>query len=663
MNFIAKKIEYTSDSEHQDAPIVVIGMGPVGIRFVQSLLNHNRNCNVVVYGNEPWEPYNRVQLSSFLAGDLGWSDLVNSQKLPVIPNVIQQHHCTIASIDKEARTITDESGRVQAYSKLILATGSRPHYPNIEGIDKSGIYCFRDFSDTQKLLARQVRSRKTVILGGGILGLEAARAMSRQHTDVTVIDHSPRLMSAQLDTEASEVLRGHFLSLGIKVFLGNGVKEFIGEDKVTGIRLRDGREISCDTVILATGIKPNIELARAAKLSVGRGIRVADNMQTSDPDIYAIGECVEHRNRVYGLVKPGYEQAEVAVHSLQGKTTSYTGSISATRLKVSSIPVFSAGRVGEEEDHRTFEEYVFRDHSHSIYRKLVISRGKLVGAIATGEWNELERVQEAVSHQRRIWAWQIKRFKSKGFIWPEDTSKDVSQWPANATICNCSGVTRGQLSAAFTAGHTSVPSLMAATNASTVCGSCRPLLVQFAGAADTPEPAAGAKVLLVTGMLSLLLALVALFLPGAAYNSSVDVAWQWDLLWRDNFIKQLTGYSVLGLSILAMLMSLRKRIKAFSLLKFSSWRLIHVATGLAVILGLAVHGGFHLGNNLNLLLMLPFILLIAVGAIASGVVSIEHCMDGLFARRLRKSMVWLHIVLFWPVPVLLAFHILQTYYF
>src|SRR5262245_59109363 len=434
----------------QPAPVVIVGAGPVGIRTAQELARRRPELPIVIYGDEPSEPYNRVRLSAFLVGELDWHALTRDLVLPPDANIETRYGCAIRMIDRVNRCVRDSTGSAQPYSTLVLATGSRPYVPDLPGVKLPGVYTFRDVRDAHRLLARRVRSRRTVVLGGGLLGLEAARAMQRFNTAVCVVEHYTRLMMRQLDAGAAEDLLAHVRSLGIEVILGEGIRRIVGETAVMGVQLRSDRLLPCDTVLIATGIQPQIELARAAGIHVGRGIRVDDRMLTSDPHIHAVGECAEHRKRVYGFVAPGLEQAAVAAHSIAGGQANYRGSLVAARLKVLDLPVFSMGPVTEEGRLDLGREWHFR--SPGVYRKIVTWRGRLAGAIALGPCPELSRLQEGVSRGRRIWPWQLLRFSRTGSPWPEVEQVSVVAWPAAATVCNCTGVTRGQLSAAGAAG-------------------------------------------------------------------------------------------------------------------------------------------------------------------------------------------------------------------
>jgi len=646
-----------------EQPVVIVGAGPVGVRLAQALHRRDPVQPLVLYGAERWAPYNRVRLSSFLAGELGWDALTRDLAVPDAPPVATRFGCAVVAIDREAQTIFDAAGRVQPYSKLVLATGSTPHVPDIAGIRTAGVYTFRDVDDAQRLVARRVRSRCTVVLGGGLLGLEAARAMRRFHTEVIVVEQADRLMSLQLDAESAQRLRGHVEALGVRVILGDGVRGVAGETRVAGVRLRSGAEIACDTVIVATGIRPNVDLARRAGLAVGRGIQVDDRLRTSDPDVYAAGECAEHRGVVYGLAAPGLEQASVAAADIAGDAARYLGSTLATRLKVLDLPVFSIGRSRDEDrPDLAVRRWHFRARDGGAYARLATERGRLVGAIAVGAVPDVGRLQEAVARGRRVWPWQLWRFARTGSPWPEATPGDVGAWPANVAVCNCTGVTRGELGRAVAEGCATVAALAARTGASTVCGSCRPLLAALAGAGGPAEPARGWRTLAGAGVVALAAALALGLAVAIPYAATVQVPWQWDVVWRDGFWKQVSGFTVLALSVLALVLSLRKRIRRFRAGDFPLWRIAHALLGVATVAVLLVHTGGRLGANLNLALMLAFLGVLALGGAAGGVVALEHRL-GARAARLRRTWTWAHLAVFWPVPVLLGMHVLKTYYF
>ncbi len=643
------------------APVVVVGAGPSGIRAVNELLRHDPQHPIVLYGDEPWEPYQRVQLTALMLGEVGLHAIHNQPRLPRAHQVVQRHHCRVLSVDRESRCVRDAADRLQPYSRLILATGSRPHVPSIPGIDRAGVYTFRNLDDVQRLIARRARSRRLVVLGGGLLGLEAARALRRAHTEVWLVHHSARLMNRQLDDEAAARLAMHVRALGIHLALDTGVREVLGDGRVTGVRLRDGRILECDTLVLATGIQPNVELGFAAGLRIGLGIRVDDHLRTSDPDIYAVGECAEHRGRVYGLVAPGLEQAAIAAHNAVGGDARYTGSQAVAQLKVLGVPVFSAGSVGEEENPAELRSVVHHGERGS-YRRLTLRRGRLAGVIAVGDWPEFPRVREALLRQRRVWPWQRNAFRRRGALWPAASTPGVADWPATAVVCNCAAVTRGALGRAVADGCQSVESLRTRTGAGQVCGSCRPLLAELVGVAAQAEPPPGR--LGVLGSIAAALAVLAAFLFAAEIPvaDTVQGGWQPQSLWLDGFWKQVSGYTLLALGAVASLLSLRKRWKRFTFGSFPWWRLAHVVLGTVAVAILVVHTGLRLGNHLNFLLVAAFLALTALGTLAGAVTVLERAPSP-WSRRLRALSGYWHVALLWPLPALLGFHILSVYYF
>lgn len=645
-----------------DAPVVVVGTGPTGIRFVEKLLQRKPDTPIFIYGNEPWEPYNRVRLAGLLTGEVDFAGIQNPLRLPPQHRVVQRHNCEIVAIDRDLQLVRDRQGNTQPYSHLVLATGSRPHIPNMEGTDKVGVFTFRNLDDAQRLIARRARSRHAVVLGGGLLGLEAARGLQKHHTAVTVIEHAGRLMAQQLDDEAAELLREHLLALGIQVTLGDSVKRVLGDTHITGVQLLSGRSIACDTLVIATGIRPNLGLARDAGIAVGRGIRVNDRMQTNDERVYAIGECAEHRGYIYGLVAPGLEQAGVAAHHVAGGAAGYTGSQVATRLKVIGVKVFSAGRTGEHEVIRQLNTLSWRSCDNGRYRKLLLQRNRLVGAIACGDWEQSSRVQESVQRMRYVWPWQQRRFVHDGRLWPEQTAVHVADWPAGAVVCQCTNTTRGALAAALQAGHGTPEALGACTGAGTVCGSCKPLLAELAG--DRPlAPERGSRTLVWTGVAALLAVLAMLLAPAVPFADSVQQNLRWDLLWRDGLLKQVSGFGLLGLGAAVSLISLRKRMRGVRFGDFAGWRLVHVLLGTLVAATLVAHTGLRLGYHLNFYLMLCFTALLLAGAVAGGVIGWQHALPRALVRRVRGWSLWAHTLLLWPLPALLGFHILKTYWF
>ena len=659
---VAEKQELFPDFHVETKPIIVVGTGPVGIHTAQELLRHKPQQAVTIFGAEPWAPYNRVKLSSLLAGDISTVDIHNELIVPEQSHVVQHHNCAIVSIDRENKTVMDSTGQIHVYHKLVLAVGSQAHIPNIPGIDLPGTFTFRDLNDAQKLMARRVRSRRTVIIGGGLLGLEAAKAMQKNNTEVFIIEHNPRLMQNQLDENAAELLREHLLSLGIRVILRDSIKKINGDLTVKDIELRSGKNISCDTVIIATGIRPNVDIARDAGLPISRGIKVNEFLQTTDPDIYAVGECADFNGNVYGIVAPGLEQAAIAVDHINGGKPIYKGSISATRLKVIDKQVFSMGIIDEGFDPLVHTQYIYENTNLGLYRKIVLHRSHVIGALSIGPWSDINRLQEVITNKRRLRPWNLYRFRKSGLLWLEDAAEDVLLWPSTAIVCNCKGVTRGQLSMAYEQGQQSIEQLTKCTGASTVCGSCKPLVANLVGASAEPATVKGKHFLTTGALLAALTVMLFYFVPAIPDAQSVQ-HFHIDFLWNDSFWKQVTGYTMLGLATLGLVISLRKRWHKIALGDYAWWRVAHVLLGVTILTTLFFHTGFNLGSNANFALITVFLLLAFSGALASGISAIEPKLKQRTAKQLRNLTQWAHLILFWPLPLLLGFHIVSFYYF
>lgn len=392
-----------------------MGSGPVGVHLAQTLQRRDFYGHVKLFGAEPWQPYQRIQLSSLLAGQVRAED-VHIPELGHDSERFQFLHRKVISIDPPKGQIVDDQGGCHDYDRLVLATGSTPWVPGLAGLNLPGVYVFRNLEDTRRLLARSQEARHAVVIGGGLLGVEAARAIQRPHTRVTLIQQADRLLNRQLDVEAGGILKRTLEGYGIEVVLNAGVRRVVGQKQVKAVSLQDGRRIDCDTVILATGIKPNVELALTSGIAIGRGIRVNDQLCTSVDGIYAIGECAQHRDQVYGLQGPGLEQAQVLAGRFCGDSMRYRGSVSGTQLRVLNLPVLTMGCVGDEYQHRVDRSEIFHCASGN-YRRIYLHRNRLQGVVSVGECEDQAQMRRAVEQRQRLYPWQIHRFRRKGRLW------------------------------------------------------------------------------------------------------------------------------------------------------------------------------------------------------------------------------------------------------
>ncbi|WP_395665653.1 NAD(P)/FAD-dependent oxidoreductase [Methylocella sp.] len=366
--------------------LVVVGQGMAATRFVEELSKRALGrYAVIVIGAEPFRAYNRVMLSSLLAGEIAAADLeLKPQDWWAGRGVTNLFGASVASIDRAGKTVTLENGATLSYAKLVLATGSHPIRLPKPGMDLPGVITFRTMGDVDAMLAEAQPGRRAVVVGGGLLGLEAAYGLAKSGAKVTLLHLMDRLMERQLDAPAAKLLLKAMEARGVEVLLGADTAAVEGDGRAETVRLTDGRAIPVDLVVCAVGVRPNADLARAAGLEANRGVLVDDAMGTSDPDIFALGECAEHRGVAYGLVEPAYQQAAILARRLSGDfSAAFAGAVLATNLKVAGVSLFSVGDfMGEGEGKETI---VFDDPSAGIYKKLVVSDGRLVGSVLYGD--------------------------------------------------------------------------------------------------------------------------------------------------------------------------------------------------------------------------------------------------------------------------------------
>lgn len=365
-------------------PLVVVGNGMAAAKLVEELARTALGrYAVAVIGDEPRLAYNRVLLSSVLAGETG------SHEIELKPaewwrdrGVTVRCGARVTAIDTGRRELKIAGEESVAYSRLVLATGSTPLRLGVPGADLPGVHTFRDTRDVDLLLSLAAAKKRVVVIGGGLLGLEAAYGLAKAGAPVTLLHLMDRLMERQLDAPAADLLKTLVERKGIRVRLDASTARIQGEARVEAVELADGSCIAADAVIFAAGIRPNVALAKEAGIAVNRGIVVDDALQTAMPDVFALGECAEHRGTCYGLVEPAYEQARVLARHLAGRPASYRGSVVATNLKVSGVSVFSAG---DFMGGGGSESLVLSDRRRGTYKKLVIADGRLVGAVLVGD--------------------------------------------------------------------------------------------------------------------------------------------------------------------------------------------------------------------------------------------------------------------------------------
>lgn len=472
--------------EGRRSRLVVIGNGMAGMRTVEELLTRAPDkYDITVFGAEPRVNYNRIMLSPLLSGEKNFDDIViNGQDWYADNGITLQSGDPVVDIDRANKTVTAESGLAVPYDRLLLATGSMPIVIPIAGKDLPGVVTFRDVDDVDIMLKAAQNGGKAVVIGGGLLGLEAAVGLQARGMKVTVLHLAGHVMERQLDASAGYLLQQELARRGIEVITEADTQEITGEEQVTGVWLKDGRRLDASLVVMAVGIRPNGWLADRAGLSVERGIVVDDFMTTSDPAIKAVGECVQHRGQCYGLVAPLFEMAKsCADHLAALESDGYPGSVTSTKLKVTGVDVFSAGDFSGGDE---VEEIVFRDAGRGIYKRIVLEEGRIKGAVlygdtADGAWY-FQMLKDAtdVGELRDTLAFG-QAFAGGSAGNPKDA---VAALPDDAEICGCNGICKGTIVAAINEqGLSSLEDVRAHTKASASCGSCSGLVENLLAAA------------------------------------------------------------------------------------------------------------------------------------------------------------------------------------
>lgn len=445
--------------------VVVVGNGMAGARVVEELLRRDPSLEVTVFGAERQPAYNRILLSDVLAGKRPAAEVA----LRAVDGAVRRLGTEVVGIDREARTVHAADGTVTPYDALVLATGSLPVVPPVQGVAGpdgkllDGVFVFRTLEDCDAIAARAKRSKRAIVVGGGLLGLEAARGLLQHGLQVEVVHGMGHLMDVQLDAPGGAVLRRSVERLGVGVHLGSFASRVTGSRSVTGVGLADGREVAGDLVVLACGVRPQVELARAGGLEVQRGIVVDDALRTSDESVFAIGECAQHRGEVYGLVAPAWEQAAVLADVLTGRPASYTGSRLVTRLKAMDLEVAAMGDTSAslETEEPGLEVVVVSDPARCVYKKLVVRDGVLVGALLLGDLATAGPVTQHFDRGTPLPADRVSLL-----VAPRRASAVLQD---EDTVCTCNAVTAGQIRGS---GCRTVTEVALKTRATTGCGTC-----------------------------------------------------------------------------------------------------------------------------------------------------------------------------------------------
>ncbi|MBA3926825.1 nitrite reductase large subunit NirB [Listeria rustica] len=453
--------------------LLMIGNGMAGVRTIEEILERDpEKYDITIIGDEPHPNYNRIMLSNILQNKMTSSEIILNDETWYEANNITLHTDEQALlIDRQTNTVTTTKRNI-TYDRLILATGSRAFILPIPGADLEGVLGFRTIADTEKMIEISKKYERATVIGGGLLGLEAARGLLDQGMDVTVIHLADWLMETQLDAKAGELLKADLEAQGMKFLMQKATSKILGKSRVTGLAFKDGTQIETDLVVMAIGIKPEIELAQHANLPTGRGIVVDDFMTTADPAIFAVGECAEHNGIAYGLVAPLYEQGKVLADYLCDiETKGYRGSKMFTQLKVSGCDLFSAGNIKENAE---IKGVTIFNSIENKYKKIFMRDGKLVGVVLYGDTTEGNRLYNLLKKEEELTDFTLVSLLHKS---GESESASVAEMPDDESVCGCNGVSKGDIRRAITDKNlTTIGEVTAHTKAGGSCGKCKPII-------------------------------------------------------------------------------------------------------------------------------------------------------------------------------------------
>ena len=453
--------------------LVMIGNGMAGVRTIEEILKRSpEQFEITIFGQEPHPNYNRIKLSNILQGDTSFEEIIINPFDWYKENNIQLYTGeTITRIDSNRKLVISDQGREVEYDELIIASGSNSFILPIPGADKLGVTGFRDIRDCEMMIKSAQEYKKAVVIGGGLLGLEAARGLLNLGMKVDVVHLMPSLMERQLDPIASSLLKDELEAQGMKFLMEKETVEIIGDERVAGLRFKDGSLVPADLVVMAIGIKSNTNVAKNSGIYVNRGIVVNDFMETNVPNIYAVGECAEHREVVYGLVAPLYEQGKVLAERICGiETTPYEGSVTGTQLKVAGVDLFSAGEIFEDGTTKSIMVY---NEFEGIYKRVLVRDNRIVGIVLYGDTKDSTRLFRMLTKKEDITGISIFESQCSG----EGGNGDIASMPNDELVCGCNGVTKGVIVEAIKAqGLTTLDQVSHCTNAGRSCGRCKPMV-------------------------------------------------------------------------------------------------------------------------------------------------------------------------------------------
>jgi nitrite reductase (NADH) large subunit len=644
--------------------LLVVGNGMVGQRFCREIarLKLTDEFDVTVISEENVPAYDRVNLAQIVRGKPVDSLTLSPIDWYAAAGISLTLGAPVLRCSLAARTVSTAAGDIP-FDVLVFATGSRPIVPSVEGISRAGVHVYRNARDAQDLREQALRHRDgdlpALIIGAGLLGLEAAAVLSELGMGVELVESSSHLLPRQLDASCAERVERAVVRAGHQLHKRTRVVGISGDAGGLSVELEGGASRQVAFVVVAAGVRPCDEVAKAAGLACDLfgGIEVDDGLSCSAADVYAIGECARHRGLAFGLVAPGYQMAEVLAQRLAGHNARFEGATTSTHLKSRDVEVSAIGESNVSDlATQNFEYEVGPD-----YRKLVVHRGRLVGAAVIGDWKDLPLVQQAIAERRRMSSRHLTRFETGRPLFGSATL-NLARWPADAPVCSCTGTTCGALRKAHARGARTADALTLETGAGSVCGGCRPLLLSLCGADQALQTSTSTLFQIATAF-AVVVGLGAAVGPAVPYLESVQHAIAWDDLWRQAWLKQLTGFSLVTVTLVGLAVSARRRWGWFQRFDHRALRTFHVVNGALLLFVLALHTGFRMGANLDLVLSIAFSASILVGAGSALAAIFEQRLGSGLGAKLRRRVTQIHVWVVWPLPVLTAAHVAKVYFF
>jgi nitrite reductase (NADH) large subunit len=645
--------------------LLIVGNGMVGHRLCERLveLGGDRRYAITVLAEESTPAYDRVHLTEILKGQAAQALVLREPSWYRDKGIELHLGETALGIDRERRVVTTQNGRVFGYDRLILATGSYAMVPRFECSGATKLLPYRTMHDAESILkavkGAHAETPHIAIVGAGLLGIEAGRVLMILGCRVTVLEMASQVLPRQLDARAAASLESLLVESGLDIRTKVRIARIDGSETNQDIEFSDGSRLMVDAIVVAAGARARDGIAREAGLRCHPrgGVEVDTGLRTSDPDIYAIGECATHRHVPHGLVAPGYAMANVLAERLSGKRRRLEAQHAVTRLKLDLTEV---NVIGNPLADGAGLDLVWERPDG--YRHLVAKGKRVVAAVSIGPWAELPEVERAIRERRRFSNRTLNAFVDTGTLELRSGGDSIATWPDRAVVCQCAGVTCGTLRLALRSGESTPEGLARRTCAGTLCGSCRPLLGQLCGGPAT-NPTQPDRLTPRLGVAALVVALVALAVPRIPIAESIR-DWGFTRLWVDPYPKRVTGFLMLGLVVLGLGLSANKRLPHFKVGSYAGWRLVHAAVGLTTVLLLAVHTGLRLGNNLNFALSVGFVVATVTGAYTALQVLLAGPPDKSRFRmpinRLARSV---HDYAVFPLSVLLIFHLLKVFYY